>query len=338
MLRVPISRKAGHGKMEKVFAIGDVHGCVTELRTLINRLPLTADSTIVFLGDYIDRGPHSKEVIETILELGRSFRVVPLMGNHERMFLQFCAHPRTENAAMFIFNGGSATLASYADEDGQFRIPEEHLSFLRQLPLCHKAAGHFFVHAGVPDVPIEKLDPKTHAHDMLWIRKPFHESGYRWSHRIVHGHTPVKKVDLLERRINLDTGCACSRHLSAIELPEGKIYTTPRGPKPAQPVLRDHSSRRMAIRFEGTVPVYIHSGRKTHAFQASDFSERGMYMRAMTHPNKQVFAKGDIIVGDIGSDLDRRVYFQGRIARVVPADNSFYYGVKMSSLPRGQDF
>ncbi len=330
--------QAVHSKTGKAFAIGDVHGCVTELRMLINKLPLAADSTLVFLGDYIDRGPNSKEVIETILELGRSFHVVPLMGNHERMLLRFWAKPRSENAAMFIFNGGSATLASYADDTGQFRIPEKHLTFLRSLPLCHQTDDYFFVHAGVPDVPIEEIDPPKYARDLLWIRKPFLESQYHWSHRIVHGHSPVKEVAFLERRINVDTGCVRNHHLSAIELPEGKVYTVPRKAKSAQPVLRDAGSRRMAVRFEGTVPVYVHSGRKTHAFEAVDFSEMGIYMRGTAQSQEQILDKGDRIVGDIGSDLDSRVYFVGKIVRVVPRDDGVYYGVKISALPRGQDF
>ncbi len=330
--------KAGHPENGTVFAIGDVHGCVKELRTLINKLPLTKDSTLVFLGDYIDRGAHSREVIETLFELQRSFHVVPLLGNHERMFLQFCSWPRSENAGMFIFNGGSATLASYANEHGQFRLPKEHLAFLRSLPLSYQTDEYFFVHAGVPDLPLEQLDPEEHVRDMLWIRKPFLESGYRWSRRIIHGHSSVKKADLRANRINIDTGCVHNRHLTAIELPEGKLYTTPREPKPERPVLRDQSSKRIAVRFEGDVPVYIHSGRKTYPFQAVDYSELGMFVRDMTHRDKQLLAEGDVVVGDIGSDMASRVYFEGEIVRAVRRDDGIYYAVRMSSLPRGQDY
>ena len=121
--------RRGH---EKLFAIGDVHGCAAELRSLLDKLPLTPGCSIVFIGDYIDRGTHSREVVETIFDLAGAYPVVTLMGNHESMLLDFVADPHSEDAGMFIYHGGSATLASYADDDGKFRIPEAHLAFFER--------------------------------------------------------------------------------------------------------------------------------------------------------------------------------------------------------------
>ena len=108
---------------KKIFAIGDVHGCASELRMLLNKLPLTEESVVVFLGDYVDRGPNSKQVIETVLELKEQCQVVALKGNHEALFLSFLQDPSSEAAGMFIYNGGSATLHSYATPEGEYRIP-----------------------------------------------------------------------------------------------------------------------------------------------------------------------------------------------------------------------
>ena len=96
------------GSPEKIFAIGDVHGCAGELRMLLNKLPLTRDSVVVFLGDYVDRGPDSKQVIDTVLELREQCKVVTLKGNHEALFLSFLKDPSSEAAGMFIYKIGRA--------------------------------------------------------------------------------------------------------------------------------------------------------------------------------------------------------------------------------------
>src|SRR5688500_9784566 len=115
--------------MGVLFAIGDIHGCVDELRQLLNQLPRSSESTLVFLGDYIDRGPASREVIDTLLGLAQQDHVVPLMGTHEAMFHDFLRDPHSPGGASFIYNGRSATLASYANGD-QYVIPESHIECL----------------------------------------------------------------------------------------------------------------------------------------------------------------------------------------------------------------
>src|SRR5688572_16333454 len=189
-----------------VFAIGDVHGCSVELQRLLQQLPLTADSVVVFLGDYVDRGTDSRGVIDVALDLANECHVVYLMGNHEEMFLAFLEDPDSKRGAEFIMNGGSSTLANYADDRGTFEVPHKHRQFLRDLRLCYQTETHFFVHAGVPDLPLERIDPVKHAAFLLWSRANFLRSTFTWEKTIVHGHTPVQSVEFHPRRINVDTG------------------------------------------------------------------------------------------------------------------------------------
>ena len=142
----------------KIFAIGDVHGCASELRMLLNKLPLTPDCVVVFLGDYVDRGPQSKQVIDTALELQQQCKVIALKGNHEALFLSFLRDPSSEAAGMFIYNGGSATLHSYATPEGEYRIPRSHRDFLENLELYYETDEFFFVHAGIPRIPMAQID------------------------------------------------------------------------------------------------------------------------------------------------------------------------------------
>jgi len=332
----PVGETKGR-RPEKLFAIGDVHGCATELRRLLNRLPLTPDCTIVFVGDYIDRGAQSKEVIDTILELGQTYRVVPLLGNHESMLLDFLADPQSEEAGMFIYNGGSATLASYGNNRGEFSVPQAHLEFFRNLALRHQTEDYFFVHAGVPNVPLEILDMEKYRMQMLWIRKPFHRSHFSWSRRIVHGHTPVPEAELCDNRINIDTGCVHNRFLTAIELPEAVVYTTPREPKAPRVHLRDRSSKRVAVRFEGAVPVYVYRGHEVWQLETLNYNEFGMYLRDNRPGGEELFAVGEVIVGDIGSRSHELVNFEGEVVRVNRGSDGVYYAVKMFSFPTGSD-
>ena len=331
-----MGKAEGH-RSEKIFAIGDVHGCATELRTLLDKLPLTPDCTIVFVGDYIDRGAESKEVIDTILELGRSHRVVPLTGNHESMFLDFLADPRSEGAGIFIYNGGCATLASYGNNRGEFSIPQAHRAFLESLALSYQTDEFFFVHAGVPDVPIETLDMEKYRLQMLCVRKPFHRSDFTWSRKIVHGHTPVAEVELCKNRINIDTGCVHNRCLTAIELPGEVIYSTPRQPRAPRAHLRDHGSKRIAVRFEGAVPVCVYRGGEFHQLETLNYNEFGMYLRDALHGHEEIFAVGEIILGDIGSRGQELVSFQGEVVRIGKGPDCVCYAVKMSSFPTGAD-
>ena len=319
-----------------IYAIGDVHGCAYELRNLLNQLPLTPESTVVFLGDYIDRGGHSKDVVDTILDLRKQCNVVCLMGNHEAMFLNFLDDPGSERAGLFIVNGGSATLASYADDHGNYEFPEEHLQFFRELKMCYEDEHHFFVHAGVPDVPLYELDSNLHGKKMLWIRGPFLTSEYDWGKVIVHGHTPVTEVDIRNNQINVDTGCVFMRSLSAVALPGQQVFSVPRQ-RIVKPVyLTDSESRRVAIRFEGVLPVLVeHEGQSFH-FETLDYSEVGLYMRELDSGESPKLADNQLIKGRIGRDAAGSVDFEGQVVRTHYKTGGIYYAVRVAYMSAEQ--
>jgi serine/threonine protein phosphatase 1 len=198
------------------FAIGDVHGALHKLQNLIARCEAHAEDRprkYVFLGDYIDRGPHSAEVIRLLMELqGRApDGVITLKGNHESMLLE--AIDGALEPEDWLGQGGAATLQSYgAGNAGE--LPREHLDWLRALPLTHDDGRRFFVHAGVD--PRSPLDAQVEE-ALLWIREPFLSSRRDYGRLIVHGHTPLGGgvPDLQSNRLNLDTGAVFGGPLSA---------------------------------------------------------------------------------------------------------------------------
>jgi len=311
------------------YVIGDVHGCATELRLLLELLPLTDECTILFVGDYIDRGPHSREVIETILDLRRRHRVITLEGNHEDLLQHFLAQPESLAGGMFIYNGGSSTLASYADEFGNYTIPEEHLSFLRTLQLQHETPEYYFVHAGVPEKPLEQITPSEHIEDILWSRT-MTDSRYQWSKLIVHGHTPVLAPEISIQRINVDTGCVFGGALTAIELPSQRLFSMPRQTREPPRHLRDIRSRRQAIRFQGSIPVTIEVYRRPLHFLTVNYSEMGMLLRCLPGAHTKLRPR-QAVRGSIGAHGPWRVEFVGEVVRCESNDNGTFYAVRIVS-------
>ncbi len=292
---------------------------------------------MVFLGDYIDRGGHSKDVVDTILELREQCQVVCLMGNHEAMFLNFLDKPGSERAGLFIVNGGSATLASYADDHGNYAFPPEHIEFFRSLRLSYQDDHHFFVHAGVPDMPLADLDPVLHGKKMMWIRGAFLKSKYDWGKVIVHGHTPVPEVELHRNRINVDTGCVFMRHLSAVALPGQQVFSVPRQ-RIVKPVyLTDAASRRVAIRFQGVLPVVVEQAGKQLQFETLDYSEVGLYIREVTPGPAPHLLEGQVISGRIGKDAAGSVQFHGSVIRAHQIAGTTRYAVKVDSMESMDD-
>lgn len=312
----------------KIFAIGDIHGCAAELRALLELLPIDSSSTVVFLGDYIDRGPHSREVVDTIIELRARCKVVALRGNHEAMLLEFLDGSDPRRVARFIYNGGSSTLAAYADERGHYVFPEEHLRFYNELPLFFDDGAHFFVHAGVPDVPLDEIDLELHADELVWLRKEFIQSSFQWDRCIVHGHTPVASVDFTKRRINIDTGCVYGRELTAMEFPSYRVYHVPKMVE-APVYLRDKTSRRAAVRFAGHITVHISLGGRLLAFKTIDYSEIGMSLRLAETPHELIFEVGDRVTGTIGEGEGIDVPFVGEVARIAQDHRGQLYGVRI---------
>jgi serine/threonine protein phosphatase 1 len=318
---------------DRLFAIGDIHGCALELRLLLNELPLTPDSKVVFLGDYVDRGPDSKGVIETILELKQRVSVIALAGNHEEMFLSFLDDPESEMAGMFIFNGGGSTLASFGSGDGKYTLSQQHFQFLNDLKIAHSEGDYFFVHAGVPEKVLSLLDLDKDMHDLLWIREPFLSSDFAWEKTIVHGHTPRKHVEIAPRRINLDTGCVYGRRLSAIALPSQTVFSVPKQEKAFRVYLKDPDSSRIAVRFRGKIPVTILKNQRTFEFETLDYNEFGILVRELSGEPIAHFSLHEGVQGWIGSSDRNRAPFLGKIVRIsAPSsqkDSHFTYAIQM---------
>ena len=216
---------------EKIYAIGDVHGCAAlleQLLALIEKDSAGAAYRLIFLGDYVDRGPDSKRVLDILLAL-REERptAIFLMGNHERAMLDFIADGRL--GAEWLHWGGDKTAESYGVTDIWSREPEEvsralraaapgrHVEFLEMLPFCVEFGDYAFVHAGFK--PGRPLTLQTED-DMLWIRGEFHNAApqERPDKVVVHGHHPVKKPLDAGWRIDVDTGAVWTDCLTAVVL------------------------------------------------------------------------------------------------------------------------
>lgn len=198
------------------YAIGDIHGSLDKLKSLVAACRQHADGremTLVFLGDYIDRGPESAGVVRFVLSLQSESpeRVITLMGNHEAWALAVLDGDMP--AGSWLLNGGVATLASYgASAVGD--LPRAHLDWMRSLPLTHDDGRRFFVHAGVdPQNPLDAQDAST----LLWIREPFLNDNRDYGRLVVHGHTPLAaaKPELRSNRLNLDTAAVFGGPLTA---------------------------------------------------------------------------------------------------------------------------
>jgi serine/threonine protein phosphatase 1 len=197
------------------FAVGDIHGCLDKLNRLIAACEARAagrPARYVFVGDYIDRGPHSRDVIEFLRErqAARPGTIVCLRGNHEQMAID--AHASDRAVPLWLANSGASTLRNY----GNGRISDEHLAWLTALPFCHDDGLRFFVHAGVDlSVPLDQQEPEV----MLWMREPFltYCDEVDCGRFIVHGHTPLRTgaPDLRRRRLNLDTAAVMGGPLTA---------------------------------------------------------------------------------------------------------------------------
>jgi serine/threonine protein phosphatase 1 len=200
------------------YAIGDVHGALHKLRRLYARCEEHAEGRphrYVFLGDYIDRGPQSREVIRFLMALqaGTQGDVVALTGNHEALLLDIIDGADVSVEDWLWQGGGAATLRSYGVEEAS-ELPRDHIDWLRTLPRAYDDGRRFFVHAGVnPQMPLDAQD----AYDLIWIREPFLSSTRDYGRLIVHGHTPLDgdAPDLRSNRLNLDTGAVFGGPLTA---------------------------------------------------------------------------------------------------------------------------
>ncbi len=221
----------------RVFAFGDIHGCNDELRVVLNSLrsqhQVTKADQFVFIGDYIDRGPDSKGVIETLLAWRREYpKTVFLKGNHEDMLLGFLGIGGN-SGEVYLANGGTEFFKSYGIEpvgplsELAKSLPREHLAFLTSLELGVSIGEFLFVHAGIN--PARALDDQKKS-DLMWIRGEFIPVEHKVGKTVVFGHTPFADVMLhMPFKIGIDCGLVYGNLLSAVELVEGTVFQVERG-------------------------------------------------------------------------------------------------------------
>ena len=221
-----------------IYAIGDIHGELPLLEELLGEIRWDAhrqsddDHKIIFIGDYVDRGLHSREVIDLVMGGIDGFETICLRGNHEQMFLDFLEEPTLERADSLNkdFVGGKETLQSYGIEleelladlrqeqdisEALSAVPQDHISWMSTLPHWHFEPGYMFVHAGIrPGIHLEAQMER----DALWIRGDFTESELDHGAVIVHGHTTSRDPEFRPNRINVDTGACLFGTLTAVAL------------------------------------------------------------------------------------------------------------------------
>ena len=217
----------------RVYAVGDIHGRADLLGKLAEtigndlRASPSPEPVTIFLGDYIDRGPASREVIERLRRNDFPTPIVTLRGNHEDVFGQFLRG--TGDVAYIQKLGGDATLQSYGLDLGDLSrldpeplrdalraaIPPEHRAFLERTAISCTAGDYFFCHAGArPGVPLDEQSEE----DLMWIRDGFLKSDHDFGKVVVHGHTPVRSPEVRPNGINIDTKAFASGVLTALAL------------------------------------------------------------------------------------------------------------------------
>ena len=218
---------------ERIYAIGDVHGRADLLEAMIEAIELDdasaarARSTVILLGDLVDRGPDSAKVLNLAKAWQEHRQVRILCGNHEEMFLE--SFRRKDVLQHFLRFGGRETLLSYGIQPRSRTkselealqalmaqvIPEEDLAFMRSFEEMIVVGDYAFVHAGIaPEVALKQQKPQ----DLRWIREPFLSHEARHSHVIIHGHTIYERAEVRDNRIGIDTGAFESGRLTALVL------------------------------------------------------------------------------------------------------------------------
>ncbi len=218
----------------KIFAVGDIHGSHEKLVSLIQRLQIDKDrDSLVFLGDYINRGPDSRQVIDTLLEIQQNFvNSVFLKGNHEQALLTYAETGDVDLVPFLRVMGIEATASSYEARVRNLRdlacFPESHREFLTNLQFCHIIGSYVFTHADLPDTllgdvlhgkPLNFSD-KLQEGELLSSRRLVEDETGISDITVIFGHSPFELPLVLHDRICIDTGAVYDNILTAIELPK----------------------------------------------------------------------------------------------------------------------
>ncbi len=201
------------------YVVGDIHGMFDPLLHLLDSIPLKREDRLIFLGDYVDRGPASKEVVELLMSMARDREVIFLRGNHEEMLIS-CVD-MGKDCLTWEFNGAGATIRSF----GGIEVVRSYLDFFKSAVYYYQIGRYVMVHGGVkPGVPLERQDPW----DLVWIRDEFIFSKDPIPGKVVvFGHTPFERPLIMEDKIGIDTGCVYGGHLTALRLEDLEIYSVP---------------------------------------------------------------------------------------------------------------
>lgn len=230
--------------MKRILMISDIHGCYTPFRQLLEKVDYHPDrDTLMLLGDYVDRGPMSKETVEQVKYLVHDYQVTALRGNHDQRLVDLI---RTDDAAVqakFLEHGGLQTLQSYCDfidkdvdqellNQARIHIQQhfmDHIEFLESLPLYHEDSYHIYVHAGInPSYADWRKQPN---YDFMYIKKPFHDARLDLNKPVVFGHTRAIELHdsadiwFQDDKIGIDGGCAYGMQLNCLIYENGNYLT-----------------------------------------------------------------------------------------------------------------
>lgn len=222
----------------RTLAIGDVHGCHKSLSSLLKRVKLDKATTVIFMGDYCDRGPDSKGVLDLIMQLqSDGYGIHALVGNHEQLLLDAATSGVDEDLALYLENGGDQTLMSFGVSQPN-QISTVYLDFIRSMPLFWQNETHIFVHASLPCELNEPISAR-HRHEMLWQRTTWTDPAFLNGKRLVTGHCIKSlreiRASLQTSHLFTDNGCflgagyrgGSKGNLVAVNLGTGELIVQP---------------------------------------------------------------------------------------------------------------
>lgn len=206
----------------RFIAIGDIHGEIEKLNELLNQLMPKKDDTLIFLGDYIDRGKNSKEVIERLISLSKETNCIFLKGNHESMLLKCRETKNKSNIYFWMLTGGKETVESYGGIEEIFNL---HSDFFMNLKPFYLTDNYLFVHAGIN--PNKTLNEQEEQ-DLLWIRDDFINKNHNLKQKIIFGHTAYYNPFVENDKIGIDTGCGkeADGYLTALICGDNEYFIT----------------------------------------------------------------------------------------------------------------
>lgn len=210
----------------RTIVIGDIHGCAHALEALLGEIRPSSDDLVISLGDFIDTGRDTSEVIRQLIELEQSCRFVALMGNHEEMLLGALTNEQLKES--WLMCGGISTLNSYRFCGDIDVIPDEHLEFIRRCRDYYETPSHIFIHANyVPDLPLEEQP----EHVIRWslLEEPYPEP-HCSGKTVVVGHTEQRNGEILDlgHVICIDTYCHGYGWLTALDVTNGEVWQASR--------------------------------------------------------------------------------------------------------------